>query len=71
MGLGGGGNNPGPGGMTDADFDGKRLRKSMMRKTVDYNRFGKNQLHMYFLFLSFLLKALALNGSIVENVIKL
>ncbi|XP_063240646.1 pre-mRNA 3' end processing protein WDR33 [Bacillus rossius redtenbacheri] len=29
---------PGPGGAaTDAEFDGKRLRKSVMRKTVDYN----------------------------------
>lgn len=29
----------GPGGlpMTQDDFDGKRLRKSVMRKTVDYN----------------------------------
>ena len=26
----------GPGGIQD-DFDGKRLRKSVMRKTVDYN----------------------------------
>lgn len=31
--------NRGPGGlpMTQDDFDGKRLRKSVMRKTVDYN----------------------------------
>lgn len=29
---------PGPlGNMTLEDFDGKRLRKSVMRKTVDYN----------------------------------
>nr|CAD7400491.1 unnamed protein product [Timema poppensis]CAD7432099.1 unnamed protein product [Timema monikensis] len=28
---------PGPGPITDAEFDGKRLRKSVMRKTVDYN----------------------------------
>ena len=27
---------PGPGG-PDSEFDGKRLRKSVMRKTVDYN----------------------------------
>lgn len=27
---------PGPGG-AESEFDGKRLRKSVMRKTVDYN----------------------------------
>lgn len=29
-------NRPGPAG-PDSEFDGKRLRKSVMRKTVDYN----------------------------------
>lgn len=46
---------PGPlGNMTLEDFDGKRLRKSVMRKTVDYN--------------SSIIKALEVSLHFVENI---
>ena len=34
----------GGGGPPDVDFDGKRLRKTMMRKTIDYNSSFLNML---------------------------
>lgn len=42
----------GPGGlpMTQDDFDGKRLRKSVMRKTVDYNAACIRALEVRFFF---------------------
>lgn len=42
----------GPGGlpMTQDDFDGKRLRKSVMRKTVDYNAAIIKALQVIFLY---------------------
>lgn len=48
---------PGPlGNMTLEDFDGKRLRKSVMRKTVDYNSAIIKELEVtfYFLLIAFL-----------------
>lgn len=45
----GGYQNRGPGGIpiTQDDFDGKRLRKSVMRKTVDYNASIVNALEVH------------------------
>lgn len=43
---------PGPlGNMTFEDFDGKRLRKSVMRKTVDYNSSIIKALEVFFVVL--------------------
>lgn len=40
--------------MVQDDFDGKRLRKSVMRKTVDYNSSIVRTLEVSFLFVLFL-----------------
>lgn len=54
---------PGPlGNMTLEDFDGKRLRKSVMRKTVDYNssiikalEVSERERNVFYFFVSFVL----------------